>query len=163
MKGVEIIEANLDLTFHSQAVLDLLNAYASDPMGNGSPLDPEVLKNLIPGLKQHPGTIIFLAFKDKRPIGIIAGFRGFSTFMAKPLINISDFFIHPDHRGLGTGKSLLDAIEKMAIETGCCKITLEVQENNKSAQKVYASAGFSRDIHVPEAGPALFYSKNILS
>lgn len=161
MNQIDIFEANLNLTMHSQAVLDLINAYAADPMGNGAPLPPDVLKSLITGLSQHPTTIIFLAFKDSRPIGIITCFKGFSTFQAKPVINISDFYIHPEYRGLGAGRQLLTAVDKKAVELGCCKITLEVQENNHHAQALYSAAGFSRDVHVPEAGPALFFSKPI--
>ena len=36
---------------------------------------------------------------------------------------------------------------------------LEVQENNRRAQAVYAAAGFARDVHVLEAGGALYLSK----
>ena len=161
MSGIELFEANLDLTIHSQAVLDLLNAYASDPMGNGKPLSSEVLKNLIPGLQHHPTTIIFIAFKESKAVGIITCFKGFSTFAAQPTINISDFFLHPDYRGLGIGQRLLAAAEKKAVELSCCKITLEVQENNTDAIRIYSAAGFNRDIHVPEAGPALLFSKHL--
>ena len=158
---IDIIEANLDLTIHSQAVLELLNAYAGDPMGNGSPLPPDVLKTLIPGLQQHPGTIIFIAFRKNKPVGVVTCFRGFSTFMAKPLLNISDFYVLPDFRGSGAGKRLLGAVEKKAVSMGCCKITLEVQENNATAIAVYTGTGFNRDVHTPEAGPALFFSKSL--
>ena len=162
MARTEIFEANLDLTLHSQAVLELLNAYASDPMGNGKPLSQEVLKELIPGLQHHPTTIIFLAFYDKKAVGIITCFKGFSTFQARPLIHISDFFLQPDFRGLKISKKLLETVEKKAIEFNCCKITLEVQENNRHAIDVYKGAGFDHEIHVKEAGKALFFSKPII-
>ncbi len=161
MSEIEIFEANLNLTIHSQAVLDLLNAYASDPMGNGKPLSSDVLKNLIPGLLEHPTTFIFIVFKEKKAAGIITCFKGFSTFKAQPLLNISDFYTLPEYRGLGIGKLLLIALENKATELGCCRITLEVQENNSDAIRIYSTAGFTRDVHVPEAGPALFYSKSI--
>ena len=38
MDSVEIVEADLDLGVHQKAVLDLVGAYARDPMGNGGPL-----------------------------------------------------------------------------------------------------------------------------
>lgn len=161
MSDITILEANLDLTIHSQAVLDLINAYAADPMGNGRALEPDVMKNLIPGLKKHPNTLVFLGFAENKAVGILTGFKGFSTFNAKPLINISDFYIHPAHRGKGIGMMLLKAVEQKAVETACCKITLEVQQNNEKAKKIYSAAGFKQDVHVPEAGPALFYSKKI--
>ena len=162
MTNTEIFEANLDLTLHSQPVLELLNSYASDPMGNGEPLSQEVLKELIPGLQNHPTTIIFIAFHDKKAIGLITCFKGFSTFQARPLINISDFFIQPDFRGRKFGKKLLEAVEKKAIELNCCKITLEVQEKNKLAKRIYKAAGFNHDVHVVEAGGAMLFSKSLL-
>ncbi len=48
MIKAQILEANLNLTLHSQAVLELMNAYAQDQMGNGKQLTPDVLKQLIP-------------------------------------------------------------------------------------------------------------------
>ncbi len=37
MPNVEIVEADLKRTEHQQAVVELVDAYAKDPMGNGSP------------------------------------------------------------------------------------------------------------------------------
>jgi hypothetical protein len=37
MESVEIVEADLDSADHQKAVLDLIDAYAMDPMGNGGP------------------------------------------------------------------------------------------------------------------------------
>jgi len=159
MAHTEIFEANLDLTLHSQAVLELLNAYAADPMGNGKPLTQDVLKKLIPGLKNHPTTIIFIAFHNNKAVGIVTCFKGFSTFQARPMINISDFYLQPDYRGLEIGQNLLAAVEKKAIELNCCKITLEVQENNLHAMGIYKTAGFHQDVHVKEAGGAVLFSK----
>ncbi len=161
MTETEVFEANLNLTIHSQAVLDLLNAYAADPMGNGAALTPDVLSKLIEGLRNQPTTIIFLAFYKKKAVGILTSFEGFSTFNALPLIHISDFYIHPEYRGKQIGKTLLNSIEKKAMDINACKITLEVQQNNTSAIQIYSNAGFSQDIHVAEAGPALFYSKTV--
>ncbi|MCD4721249.1 MAG: GNAT family N-acetyltransferase [Desulfobacula sp.] len=159
MTQTEIFEANLDLTLHSQAVLELLNAYAADPMGVGKPLTQDVLKELIPGLQHHPTTIIFIAFHDNKAAGIVTCFKGFSTFQARPMINISDFYLHPDYRGLKIGQRLLAIVEKKAIELSCCKITLEIQENNIRAMQIYKAAGFNQDVHVKEVGRAVLFSK----
>ena len=39
-------------------------------------------------------------FIDK-PVGLATTFEGFSTFAAKPLINIHDIAVLPDYRGRG--------------------------------------------------------------
>jgi ribosomal protein S18 acetylase RimI-like enzyme len=156
---VTIIEADLTQPEHQLAILALLNAYAQDPMGNGKPLSTEVKQNLIAGLQKHPTTIIFLAFQESKAIGIAVCFRGFSTFSARPLINISDLGVLPGYRGQSIGTNLLKAVEKKAKEIGCCKITLEVQENNHRARSVYKKAGFAQAVYQEAAGGVLFYSK----
>ena len=157
--SVDIIEADLSHSPHQEAIIHLLDAYARDPMGNGQPLTEQVRVELIPGLQQHPTTIIFLAYVDGERVGIAVCFKGFSTFAARPLINIHDFAVLPDHRGLGIGRSLLAAIEKKAIALGCCKLTLETQENNTRARKVYQAAGFAQAVYQADAGGSLFYTK----
>ncbi len=161
MSSIEILEADLDCRAHQQAVVALSNAYAMDPMGNGKALSSDVRRKLIPALQQHPTTIIFLAFRDKQAVGIATCFGGFSTFAARPLINIHDFYVIPEFRGQKIGQMLLAAVEQKARTTGCCKITLEVQQNNHRAQRVYEASGFARSVYVEAAGSALFLSKQL--
>jgi hypothetical protein len=42
---------------------------------------------------------------------------------------------------------------------GCCKVTLEVQENNMIARGLYARAGFSQAVYGAPVGGCLFYTK----
>lgn len=159
MEPVGIMEADLSRPAHQCAVLDLINAYATDPMGDGKPLAPEVRNALIPGLRQHPTTLIFLAYQGEAAIGIAVCFLGFSTFAAKPLINIHDLAVLPGYRGLGIGRQLLEAVEQTARAQGCCKLTLEVFEHNHRARRVYAAAGFAQATYQEAAGGALFLAK----
>jgi GNAT superfamily N-acetyltransferase len=156
---ITVIEADLSLPDHQEATVRLLNAYAMDPMGDGQPLSETARCDVIPGLREHPTTLVFLAYHAAEPAGLAICFRGFSTFAARPLVNISDYFVVPAHRGAGIGRQLLSAIEHCARRLGCCRLTLEVQENNHHAQHVYAAAGFARAVHVPAAGGALHLSK----
>ena len=159
MEAAEIVEADLTRVEHQRAIVELIDAYARDPMGNGKPLSAEVRRALIPGLQQHPTTLIFLAYRGGDPVGIAMCFRGFSTFAARPLINIHDFAVLPAHRGRGIGRRLLKAVERKAREMGCCRLTLEVQENNHGARRVYAAAGFAQAVYQQAAGGVLFLSK----
>jgi len=156
---LSIIEADLNRAEHQNAILALTNAYAMDPMGNGGPLPAATLDRLITGLRNHPTTLIFLAYLDGSPVGIANCFRGFSTFAAKPLLNIHDLAVLPQSRGQGVGRELLRAVERKARELGCCKLTLEVLENNKRARQVYADFGFAQATYEESAGAALFYAK----
>lgn len=161
MEPIEIIEADLDREDHQRSVLKLIDAYANDPMGNGKPLPAEIKEALIPGLKNHPTTLILLAFFRNEAVGIAVCFIGFSTFTARPLINIHDLAVLPGSRGVGVGRKLLATVEDKARGMNCCKVTLEVLENNHRALKVYAAAGFSRATYTEEAGGALFFAKKL--
>jgi GNAT superfamily N-acetyltransferase len=154
-----IVEADLDRPAHQRAVLDLTDAYARDPMGSGQPLPAEVREALLAGLRRHPTTAIFLALADGRPVGMATCFLGFSTFYARPLLNIHDLVVLPRQRGQGVGRDLLRAVEAKARALGCCKVTLEVFENNHRARQVYAAAGFAQASYTAEAGAALFLAK----
>lgn len=161
METIEIVEADLDREDHQRTVVDLIDAYAMDPMGNGTPLPEAVKHNLAAGLRQHPTTLIFLAFHNGEAVGIAVCFIGFSTFAARPLINIHDLAVLPGWRGGGIGRRLLDVVERKARVMGCCKVTLEVLENNHRAMRVYASAGFAQAVYQGEGGAALFYAKKL--
>ncbi|HLK60359.1 MAG TPA: GNAT family N-acetyltransferase [Chthonomonadaceae bacterium] len=156
---VGIVEADLSRAEHQQAVVAMIDAYSQDPMGDGKPLSEEVRAALIPGLQQHPTTLIFLAYQGDEPIGIAACFRGFSTFAARPLINIHDLSVLPTHRGQGVGRLLLEAVAQKARELGCCKLTLEVLENNLPARRLYEGVGFAQAAYQEANGGALFYSR----
>ncbi len=159
MSTITIVEADLQRPDHQEAILRLVNNYARDPMGNGQDLPQDVCTRLIPGLQAHPTTLIFLAYRGDEAVGIAVCFRGFSTFAAKPLINIHDLAVNPDCRGQGIGRLLLQRVEHKARELGCCKLTLEVQLNNTVAQGLYFNVGFIRSTYDPEAGQVLFLQK----
>ena len=63
------------------------------------------------------------------------------------------------HRDHGVGRSLLEAVERKARALGCCKLTLEMQENNHKARRVYEAAGFSQAVYREAAGGSLFLTK----
>jgi GNAT superfamily N-acetyltransferase len=160
-RGVSIIEADLDISKHQNDIIAMTQAYARDAMGNTSPLPDEVLQRLIPGLKSLPTAIIFLAYIGEKPVGIATCFLGFSTFNARTLINIHDLGIIPEFRNRGISRLLLQAVEGKARQLGCCKLTLEVMENNDRARKVYEAAGIKPAVAGMEKGKLLFYAKQI--
>jgi len=158
MRDVLVADADLADSARARDVLDLICAYARDPMGDGKELDGRVQRDLIEGLRRHPTTRIYVAYQDIA-VGIAVCFLGFSTFAARPLLNIHDFYVRPSHRGMGIGRLLLAIVEQRARNMGCCRLTLEVQQNNRRAQKLYRAAGFEQALYEPEAGPSQFWRK----
>lgn len=126
----------------AQGVLDVLNSYAADPMGGGEPLPSGVLRRLPSMLQEAPTALVLLAFADERPVGVAVCFFGLSTFRARLLLNIHDLAVLPSHRGMGIGRALLEAAEGHARRQGCCRLTLEVRDDNARAKTLYRSFGF---------------------
>lgn len=143
------------------AVVDLLDAYACDAMGGGEPLSTEVRARLVPGLLDTPGAFSIIARLDGTPVGLANCFESFSTFAARPLVNIHDLVVLPGHRGHGIGRAIIEAIEAEALKRGACKMTLEVLSGNSRAQALYASCGFGNYQLDPEKGSAQFWQKSL--
>ena len=139
----------------------LLNAYAADPLGDGKPLPPEIPADLASKLAAVPGAFSVLAFASGRPAGLINCFQGFSTFKCKPLINVHDCYVSEFARGHRLAGRMLDEVERVARERGCCKVTLEVLSNNEKAKKAYTRFGFEPYVLDPAAGPAQFWQKGL--
>ncbi len=133
--------ANLDLLQDQQDLLQLLNLYASNLVGRWAPLPDDIRHALVPALQSHPTTRVFLAELSGAAVGVAVCFVGFSTFKAKPLLNIHDLAVHPDFQNLGVGSALIEAVCKHAQQQQHCAVTLEVQANNP-ARRLYARHGF---------------------
>ncbi|MDE8651723.1 GNAT family N-acetyltransferase [Novosphingobium album (ex Liu et al. 2023)] len=143
------------------ALVALLDAYARDPMGGGEPLRADVRQRLAPALAQVPGAFSFLAREEEEPVGLINCFTGFSTFAARPLVNVHDLVVLPGRRGKGLGRMLMAAAEREAMARGACKLTLEVLANNTKARALYAALGYNGYALGPDAGSALFWEKKL--
>jgi ribosomal protein S18 acetylase RimI-like enzyme len=139
---MSVILADLANPAHQAAIVELLDMYCRDAFGDSKPLPADVRERLIPGLVAHGGARVFLAYVGDEPAGVAICFLGFSTFKAKPLINIHDIAVAPQFRGKGMGRELLAAVEAEARRLGCCKVTLEVRADNTLAQQAYGKAGF---------------------
>jgi GNAT superfamily N-acetyltransferase len=153
----------LDLANPAQATafIELLDHYARDPMGGGTGLKPEVKNCLVAELQKVPHFHGALAWLEGTPVGLINCFVGFSTFAARPLLNVHDIVVRDGHRGAGIGQALLSWAESRARDLGCCKLTLEVLSNNHRALAAYERAGFIPYVLDPAAGQAIFLEKGL--
>lgn len=151
----------LDLSDLKQAEiwLQLLDHYASDPMGGGDGLSDYAKLHLVETIRQVPGFHGALAWLDGEAVGLIDCFAGFSTFAARPLLNVHDIVVHQSVRGRGIGQALLAWAEARAGQLGCCKLTLEVLSNNARAMASYVAFGFAPYVLDPQAGNALLMQK----
>jgi GNAT superfamily N-acetyltransferase len=158
---MEIIRADLANPEHTQALVQLMNEYALDPMGGGEALPDHVKANLAAELHKRKTAHVILALADRQPAGLAVCIEGFSTFACKPLLNIHDMVVSKPYRGTGLATLLLQEAEDVARELGCCKVTLEVLEGNRVAQAAYRRAGFAGYELDPAMGKAMFWQKKL--
>lgn len=142
-----------------ETLIALLDMYARDPMGGGEPLPMDTRLRLCDDLAKMPGAISWLAIQDGQPVGLLNALPGYSTFKARPLLNVHDIAVKPEYRGQGVGQALLAAAEAHARALGGCKLTLEVLSGNAQALRSYERFGFEQYSLSPETGQALFMQK----
>eukprot|EP00873_Tetraselmis_striata_P018432 jgi/Tetstr1/438696/TSEL_027245.t1 len=145
----------------ARLVAELLNQYSMDKFGNGAPLPEAVLSRLAPELAQVAGAFSVVATVDGAPAGLVNCFQGFSTFRCRPLLNVHDCYVAAPHRRRGITQAMLAAVEAVASERGCCKLTLEVLPSNEAAMACYSKFGFGGYELDPELGQALFWEKKL--
>ena len=143
------------------AVVQLLDLYARDPMGGATPLSQEVRDTLVAGLAAAGNAFSLIARVGGEPVGLANCFHGYSTFAARPLVNIHDMVVDARFRGRGIGRALFAEIEAIAASRGACKVTLEVLSGNAPARALYASLGYGDYARDPETGAALFWQKRL--
>ena len=156
---MRILQANYSDPFHASAIVQLLDAYAQDPAGGGTPLNNFAKANLVTELAKRPHAFTVLAFDGDAPVGLVNCIEGFSTFACRPLVNVHDVVVIASARGQRVGERMLALTKQIAIERGACKLTLEVLSGNLSAIKLYQRIGFASYQLDPEMGSAIFLQK----
>jgi len=141
---------------HLNALTELTNHYMTDPMGGAEPLNKLQQLRLVDGLANHPTAEVLFAITDAKAVGLATCFVNFSTFKVKPYLYIHDIVVLDEYRGKGIGKGLMQKLIEISAERKYCKVTLEVREDNPTAQSLYKSLGFD------ECEPRMhFWTKNI--
>ncbi|BDT72681.1 hypothetical protein os4_22240 [Comamonadaceae bacterium OS-4] len=160
--AIRVTQADYANPVHAAALVMLLDAYASDPMGGGEPLSDFAKAHLVPSLAARPQAYSVLAFAsadDSVPVGLVNCIEGFSTFKCKPLVNVHDVAVLAGYRGQRIGEQMLALAETIARERGACKLTLEVLSGNTGAEKLYRRVGFAYYELDPAMGQAGFMQK----
>ena len=159
---IHVVRADYANPVHAAALVMLLDAYASDPMGGGEPLSDFAKVHLVPALAARPQAYSVLAFAsadDSVPVGLVNCIEGFSTFKCLPLVNVHDVAVLAGYRGQRIGEQMLALAEDIARERGACKLTLEVLSGNTGAEKLYRRVGFAYYELDPAMGQAGFMQK----
>ena len=152
-------QANYADPSDAEAIVMLLDAYARDPAGGGEPLSDYARAHLVPALAGRPHAYSILAFDGEAPVGLVNCIEGFSTFQCRPLVNVHDVAVLASHRGRGIAEVMLGEAERVALERGAVKMTLEVLSGNAPAMKLYERIGYAGYQLDPAMGTAQFMQK----
>ena len=98
-------------------------------------------------IKDNPNYIVLCANYEDRIVGSLIGiinidFKG----ECNPFMVVENVIVSEEYRRMGIGNSLIESIEKVAIEKGCSFIILVTGMHRTWAQKFYESFGFKGDI-----------------
>ena len=156
---IQTLRADYQNPAHAAALVAMLDAYAREPAGGGTPLSDFVKSNLVPSLAARPQIFSVLAFDGAMPVGLVNCIEGFSSFACRPLVNVHDVAVAVSHRGRGVAAQMLQLAEQIARDRGACKLTLEVLSGNASANRLYARIGFASYQLDPAMGHAQFLQK----
>jgi GNAT superfamily N-acetyltransferase len=93
------------------------------------------------GFGDNPYFSCLIAEQDGAPAGFAFYFFDYSTWLGRPGLYLEDLFVHPEFRGLGIGKALLQRVAAIAVEKGCARLKWEVLDWNTPAIDFYAAMG----------------------
>jgi GNAT superfamily N-acetyltransferase len=93
------------------------------------------------GFGPNPIYYCLIADHDGQPAGFALFFYNYSTWKGRRGIYLEDLFVHPEFRGKGIGKALLQQVAAIAIREGCQRLQWEVLDWNTPAIDFYKSMG----------------------
>lgn len=76
------------------------------------------------------------------PAGYLLAVYVFSLEHQGLTAEIDEFFVMPQHRGVGVGTRMLDAAEAQFRVEGCTNVSLQLGRSNESARRFYRQHGF---------------------
>jgi GNAT superfamily N-acetyltransferase len=93
------------------------------------------------GFGPNPFYLCLIAEHDGQAAGFALYFFNYSTWVGRPGLYLEDLFVHPELRGLGIGKALLEKVAAIAIEKNCPRLQWEVLDWNTPAIDFYRAMG----------------------
>jgi len=93
------------------------------------------------GFGEHPLFHGLLGEIEGKLAGFAFYFFNYSTWQGRPGLYLEDLFVRPDHRGLGLGRGLMQALAQIAVERGCGRFSWQVLDWNSDAISFYQQLG----------------------
>lgn len=100
------------------------------------------IKNYFKWLLKRDSEALYVAERNSKAIGFVAGDRHWVGFDGKKVLEIHELFVIPEEQKKGIGKGLLEKVLDLGKRSGLEIAELWVGEHNKRAQKFYLKLGF---------------------
>lgn len=143
----------------AEAVARLLIGFR-DHMGYSWPSDNAFLAGVENIIEDRNSEYVLAAVDDGPPCGVVQLRFRMGVWRAGGDCLVEDAFVDESARGNGVGRALLEFATERALERGCRRMELDVNEANTAALALYRSFGFEtgtpRDLYMRrhlDAGP----------
>jgi GNAT superfamily N-acetyltransferase len=120
-----------------RGLYELFIRESDGPLGDAVDLAAEIAAGP-PSELNEPGGMLLLARVDGEPAGL-GGVRHLDTTIAE----VKSMFVAPAHRGIGLGRRILVALERIAAAHGCRAVRLDTSSYLTEAVGLYRSAGYT--------------------
>ncbi|HLC06047.1 MAG TPA: ribosomal protein S18-alanine N-acetyltransferase [Anaerolineales bacterium] len=131
-----MIQSQMEVVVRAMELEDLANVLEIDRLSFPVPW-PE--RSYRYELTENPASNLLVA-ESNGSIRRVVGFIG--SWLIADEVHISTLAVHPSFRGLGLGKTLLEAILDQTARRGAEIATLEVRVSNTTAIDLYRKTGF---------------------
>lgn len=107
-------------------------------------LEPRTLEEQEAWLSARSGALeVVVAELD----GEVAGFASLSAYRDRPAYRTTvedSIYVHPDHRGAGVGRALLEEVVRVARERGFHSVIARIVGGHTASIKLHAAVGFEQ-------------------
>ena len=107
---------------------------------------PQSRQFLAERLARDESVIFYAQDESGQALGFVQLYPSFSSIDAHRTWLLSDLFTASQARGRGVGTLLMNAAREFALATGAKGLVLETATDNHTAQRLYESLGYVRDL-----------------
>ena len=138
-----MLEIRRAVVSDADALAPLFDAYRGF---YGRPSDLPLARGFLAERLGRGESVVLFAVDGTSPCGFTQLYPLFSSLRCRPIWMLSDLFVVPDRRGGGVGRRLMEAARAFAREQGAASIELDTAHSNTTAQALYESLGYERDL-----------------
>jgi GNAT superfamily N-acetyltransferase len=141
-RGISTVNVRQAVLADLEALADLFDQYRQF---QGKPGDLSACLAFLHERFNHGESVLFLATSDGHPVGFAQLYPSFSSVELTRVFTLNDLFVVQAGRRVGVASALLRVVEQYAWSCGACRVSLNVVQQNVSAQALYQATGWLRD------------------